>query len=425
MPPSTNLLPLTETTTPADEAAVAAAVAGAYEAGTPVYPIGGATQLDLGPIPAAAGLGLSTANLNRVVDYPADDLTITAEAGLTIAALAEHLNEKRQRLPIDVPWPKRATLGGIVATGADGPRRYGLGTIRDYVIGIRAVDGQGNVFAAGGRVVKNAAGYDLCRLLTGSLGTLAVITRVTLRVKPLPETSAWMAVDVADLATAERLLAELVDTRTQPMAIELLVNASLPEQRVPQLEQRVSPSAASVAGRLFVGFEGTDAEVRWMTEQLHDEWKRSGAAAEDRFTGADAETVSAGLVKHFYRSAGREADSLTVRIATMPGALTGVIGALLAVDPAGSIQAHAGDGMVLFRTSAASRDGTAAFIDGRLRPIATEAGGYLTVQSAPAGAVLSRETVWGPPDDTAPVMRRIKQKFDPKNLLNPGRFVYE
>ncbi|NQT36472.1 MAG: FAD-binding oxidoreductase, partial [Planctomycetes bacterium] len=286
------------------------------------------------------------------------------------------------------------------------------------VIGIRAVDGRGNVFAAGGRVVKNAAGYDLCRLLTGSLGTLAVITQVTLRVKPVPEASAWMAVDVADLTAAERLLAELVDTRTQPVAIELLYNASLPESRVAE-------PAVSTAGRLFVGFEGTGAEVRWMTEQLHDEWKRSGAAAGDRFTGADAETVSAGLVKHSYRSAGQEADSLLVRIATMPGALTGVIGALLQVDPAGSIQAHAGDGMVLFRTSAARRDGIAALIDGRLRPIATEAGGYLTVQSAPAGVALSRETVWGPPGDTAAVMRRIKQKFDPKNLLNPGRFVYE
>ena len=106
------------------------------------------------------GLALSLARLNRVVDYPARDLTITVEAGITLAELDALLVTEGQWLPIEVPQPPRATLGGVVATAWSGPRRYGWGQVRDYVIGISAVDGRGLPFKGGGRVVKNVAGYD-------------------------------------------------------------------------------------------------------------------------------------------------------------------------------------------------------------------------------------------------------------------------
>ena len=113
-------------------------------------------------------------------------------------------------------------LGGVIATNASGPRRYGQGTIRDYVIGITAVDGRGVEFHGGGRVVKNVAGYDFCKLLTGSLGTLGVITQVTLKVKPRPRVSSLVACDVASFEEAEKLLAAFGQSRTTPTAIELL-----------------------------------------------------------------------------------------------------------------------------------------------------------------------------------------------------------
>ncbi len=123
-----------------------------------------------------------------------------------------------------MPQPAAATLGGVVATAFSGPRRYGYGTMRDYVIGITAVDGRGTPFKAGGRVVKNVAGYDFCKLLTGSLGTLGVITQVTLKVRPLPERSRVSGVRTARSdAVAERLLAALVDSATTPTAVELLL----------------------------------------------------------------------------------------------------------------------------------------------------------------------------------------------------------
>src|SRR5688572_14394502 len=207
---SAAILPIKSTLTPAGQYDLAAAVRAAFETGTPVYPIGGGTSLDFGLPGKGEGTGLSLAGMNRVVDYPARDMTVTVEAGVTMKSLAELLATERQRLPVDVPQAERATIGGVVATNWNGPRRYGEGSLRDFVIGISAVDGRGLPFKGGGRVVKNVAGYDFCKLLTGSLGTLGVITQVTLRLKPIPEQSALMACSLPDVPSAERLLAALV-----------------------------------------------------------------------------------------------------------------------------------------------------------------------------------------------------------------------
>ena len=159
--------------------------------------------LDYGLLPKAPGVGLSVAGLARVIDYPARDMTVTVEAGIRVAEL-----QKLWRPGAAIADRRAAGRTGharrrAIATNTSGPRRFGNGTLRDYVIGISAVDGHGTAFKAGGRVVKNVAGYDFCKLLTGSLGTLAVITQVTLKVKPLPERSALVVAPVRDLAHAE------------------------------------------------------------------------------------------------------------------------------------------------------------------------------------------------------------------------------
>ncbi|MCA9156305.1 MAG: FAD-binding oxidoreductase, partial [Planctomycetales bacterium] len=178
-------LPLERTEQPTSPEALAEVVREAHETETPVYPIGGGCSLNFGLPAKKPGIGLSLTALHRVIDYPARDMTITVEAGATMAQLRDTLLAERQKLPIDVPLTDRATIGGVVATNWNGPRRYGYGAVRDFVIGIGAVDGRGRAFKGGGRVVKNVAGYDFCKLLTGSLGTLAVITQVTLKVRPL------------------------------------------------------------------------------------------------------------------------------------------------------------------------------------------------------------------------------------------------
>ena len=217
--------------------------------------------------PKSAGIGLSLAKLDRIIDYPAGDMTITVEAGIRMQALAAALADEKQRLPLDVPRAEQATLGGVVATNFNGPRRYGNGSVRDFVIGISAVDGRGTPFKGGGRVVKNVAGYDFCKLLTGSLGTLGVITQLTVKLRPIPEELSIVTCHPQDLQAAERLLAQLVHSQTSPAAIELLSGESWSTDPV------LAKTADATSLTLLVAFEGTAIEVGWMVEQLGREWQ--------------------------------------------------------------------------------------------------------------------------------------------------------
>jgi len=412
------VLPLTETVEPSDRAAVRDAVRDAYGADTPVYPIGGRTCLHYGVRPALPGIGLSLGRLARVVDYPARDLTITVEAGITMADLAAQLAKERQRLPVDVVQSDRATAGGVVATNRAGPRRYRCGTIRDYVIGIQAVDGTGMVFSGGGRVVKNAAGYNLCRLLTGSLGTLGVITQVTFMVKPIPESSAFLACELPDYHTADRLLADLVDGPTLPAAIEFLAGP------VWRDDPAVPAAWSSSMGRLVVGFEGTEPEVGWMLDQLSSRWSEAGIASPVTVSADRAGPLWHRLTEVLARLPdGEEPDRLTIEIRVLPGATMELVARLREVDPNCSIQAHAGDGVILARL-APDPDQAVGVLGDRIRPAVAAAGGHLVVLSYPRNIELDRSAVWGPPGDGAAVMQAIKDRFDPKGLLNPGRFAY-
>src|SRR5262245_55417521 len=153
--------------------------------GTAIYPHGGGTKLDLGNPPTRPGHAVDMRAFDRLIDFPARDMTVTLEAGMTIAALQSILANENLRLPVDVASAPEATVGGIIATNESGPRRLGLGVLRDYVIGISVMNDQGREFKAGGRVVKNVAGYDLCKLMVGSLGTLGIITQATFKLRPL------------------------------------------------------------------------------------------------------------------------------------------------------------------------------------------------------------------------------------------------
>ena len=148
--------------------------------------------MNIGYAPSRKGVVLGTKNLNKVIDYPARDMTVTVQAGILIKDLKEMLGKENQRLPVDDPYPANSSLGGFLATNTSGPRRFGWGTLRDYVIGISILNDEGVETKAGGRVVKNVAGYDFCKLHTGALGTLGVISQVTLKVKPNPEASAFI-----------------------------------------------------------------------------------------------------------------------------------------------------------------------------------------------------------------------------------------
>jgi glycolate oxidase FAD binding subunit len=408
-------LPIKTTLAPANQAELAAAVAEAYTSGSAIYPIGGGTSLDFGLPAKTPGSGLSLLGLKRIVDYPARDMTVTVEAGVTLKTLADLLAKEGQRLPLGIPLADKATVGGVVATNWNGPQRYGCGTVRDYVIGISAVDGRGMNFKGGGRVVKNVAGYDFCKLLTGSLGTLGVITQVTFKVRPLTEQCTLMACAVETTLQAEKLLAALVTSATNPVAIELLAGPAWDSE----------PALRTLAGAsgpeklyLVVGFEGSAVEVEWMTGRLHDEWCELGIEAP--ITIGDAADFWKKLVD--FPAAGNS--PLVLKASLVPSGVTLFIDALRMLDPHASIQSHAGSGIVIARLSAFPQEGLSRALVGNLQPAAAAQHGSLLVLSNPSGSEMTHQSAWGGLDAPFALMSAVKQKFDPKNILNPGRFVY-
>ena len=245
-----------------------------------VYPVGGGTMLGLGLPPSRPGWAVDVRPLNRIVDYPARDMTITVQAGVSVAELRRVLAAENQRLPVDVPHADRATLGGALAANVSGPRRYGFGTLRDYVLGITTVNDEGQEVKAGGRVVKNVAGYDLCKLHIGALGTLGVIVQVTLKVRPIPESQALLTVG-CDAAGLAALLDRLHDSRTRPACLD--VHNAEAARAVGRTAGVALPEAPWV---VVVGFEDGVEAVNWQVRQLMQEIPAAGIRGLDVRAGA-------------------------------------------------------------------------------------------------------------------------------------------
>jgi glycolate oxidase FAD binding subunit len=426
MPTAIDQLPLTDTLSPTTQADVAAAVCTAHDAAQPLYPLGGRTALDYGVAPAQPGLGLDLTGLARVVDYTPRDMTILVEAGIRMADLAVLLAAERQHLPIDVPRATDATLGGVVATNWTGPRRYGYGTIRDYVIGIHAVDGRGISFQGGGRVVKNVAGYDFCKLLCGSLGTLGVITQLALKLKPQPETSATIVAACADLATTDILLDRFVNLPAPPVAIDYLAGAAwkIPSAIREEFTRRGGQSEIrNSTPHLIIRVEGSAAEVDSLADQVQYEMWNGGGMNVARLTPADALWTQ--QIEFADRGLGDSSDNspLVIKIAVPPTAVTKMIAALYAHDPNCTVQAHAASGIIIARFAEFKSADLTKVLVGRLRPAAIHHGGSLVVLATTL-AGLTPHILWGNRTEATALAARIKQKFDPHNILNPDRFAY-
>jgi glycolate oxidase FAD binding subunit len=318
-----------------------------------------------------------------------------------------------------VPLPTAATLGGAISTNCSGPRRYGYGTLRDYVIGITAVDGRGVTFHGGGRVVKNVAGYDFCKLLIGSLGTLAVVTQVTLKVKPIARARRWLVCRLAEWKSAEQLLDALVRTPTTPAAIELLAGPAW-------CACKAVPSLPEGLLSLAVLFEGAPAEVDWQIDTLHDEWTGLGVPGRNTaaVNGSAAERLLAALTE--FPQAGIEGCSETPLVlkASVPASTVAqMVRGLTEVDPQVVIQCHAGNGTIVARLANFQAVDLTRVLVGKLQSAAANVGGTLTVLSTTLEGI-TPQIVWGARQGSFDLMESVKRQFDPHNILNPGRFIF-
>ncbi|TMS00101.1 FAD-binding oxidoreductase [Nonomuraea basaltis] len=343
-----------------------------------VVPVGGGTKLHWGRPPERCDVLLDMCCMNTILEHAAGDLVVRAQAGVTMDALAAALAEKGQELALDVPFAEGATVGGTLATATAGPRAFRYGTARDLIIGITVVLPDGTIARSGGKVVKNVAGYDLGKLFTGSYGTLGVIAEATFRLHPLPAARRWITAEL-DRAELPPVAAALAASQAEPSAAEV----DWPEPGGPLT--------------LAVLVEGAAAEARAETLRA--------LVGKGSVTGAQPPWW--GLISR---------DEVLVEV-RFPA--TGTPAVLDAVAGAGlSLRGSALSGRVLLESGGAIGENELAATVSRLRERVEAAGGRVSVLACPYEGV----DRWGQVSGL-PLMRRVKERFDPGRRMSPGRFV--
>jgi glycolate oxidase FAD binding subunit len=368
---------------PDDDEACAEALSLCHQENMAVVPVGGATRLELGNAPSRLDAFLMTTRLTGVEDHIPGDLTVAVRAGTTLEALNQQLARANQFLPLDAPHPGRATLGGILALGEPGLRRRPGARPRDLVLGLEGVLADGSRFKSGGRVVKNVAGYELIKLFVGSVGTLAVVTRVFLRLRALPEDTRSVALGFKRASAAERAWRELRELAHAPEVAVLL-----------------NPIAAEMLGlqtwTLLLRFEGLGEEVS------------GGVAA----CGGDALADAPWERIRDFPAGPHEKAELGLRGQVTPARTFDLAQSW---QDGGALVAYPDAGLVYSRTM----DPDAL---GDRQERAAAQGGVVVIERAPT-ALKNELDVFGETPGGFELMRQIKAKLDPTGILSPGRFV--
>jgi glycolate oxidase FAD binding subunit len=389
-----------------------------------ILPMGNGTKKEMGGIPEKVDVVLSMLRLNRMTDCDCDNLTLSAECGLTLDGVQKRLSMegKGYFLPIDPPFTEKATLGGIVATNSSGPKRLLYGTARDMIIGAKAVFPNGDIVTSGGKTVKNVSGYDLCKLLIGSYGTLGILCEMTFKLLPLPEQTATLLLPYETLEGAVQISKELLRSQYLPSSMEILNGLASEKLNLP-MNSRGNYLVA-------IGLDGvTEAIERQISEMgeratgngaLKVEVLRSGPHLSfwqsvrdfsDRMMKAGERFVL--LKSNFLISRCGDVMDRYEKIAKESGVDCGLI-------------CHSGNGILFSYVFVGQRAGSRReLIFSMIREfslVAVKNEGNLIVESSPP-ALKKKLDIWGDSRGDYAVMRRLKQEIDPKRILNPGRFV--
>jgi glycolate oxidase FAD binding subunit len=408
-PPGTAVdgVPVARVARPGSVAEAGQVLAAAAADGLAVAFVGGGSKLGLGNPPERVDLLVSTERLDQVLEHAAGDLVVRVQGGARLADLQAALAPAGQWLALDPPEP-RATVGGVVAANASGPRRLRYGTVRDLIIGITVVLADGTVARAGGKVVKNVAGYDLAKLFCGSLGTLGLVAEATFRLHPLPAAAAVVTLEVDSPQRVGAAVGPLLRSALEPSAVEL----AWPDWQLP--------------GRLTVVFEGIRPGVEAQAAACAELLGRVGTAAVAGPGETDAALDTLG-VRPFEKA------DVGVKVTCPPADLAAVLEDLRAGPSPwlGPVHAHAGTGVLWVASDFG--EGELEASGGRMVPALAGAvtaarerlaalGGSLVLVKAPPELKRAVDA-WGPAGDAVGLMRRVKERFDPDRRLSPGRFV--
>ena len=362
-----------------------------------VLPCGSGSKLDWGGLVEGVNIAVSTARLNRLVEHAVGDLTVTAAAGMKFADLQAVLGAVGQFLPIDPAYPQQATLGGIIATADTGSLRHRYRGVRDLLLGMTFVRSDGKIAVAGGRVVKNVAGYDLMKLFTGSYGTLGIISQVTFRVYPLPESSGTVILtgEAGALAQAAQIL---LSSALTPTAVDLLS---------PDLVTKLGLGKGT---GLIVRFQSIAESVQQQSARLLEVGEKLGLQG-TKCSEDDEHQLWQRLPETMWDSGTKSA--IICKIGIRPSEAVTFINQL----PIQDAWIHAGTGLGVLRFEAATAQTLL-----QVRQGCEAKGGFLTVLAAPTD-IKQELDVWGYTGSAIDLMRRIKQQFDPENILSPHRFI--
>ena len=399
---------------PAHPDDAAAVLARCDELGAAVVPRGAGAQMALGNVPERVDVVLDTTALDGIVAYTPADLTLGVQAGITLAALQARLREEGQHLPLDPPFAASATLGGLMATNTSGPRRVAAGSFRDLVIGAEVAGPDGSITKAGGMVVKNVTGYDLHKAHIGALGTLGLITRVNLKVAPLPACERTAVYGYASVLEAGGAVGAIVNLPAAPTAVDIVDRRLIGTAEAPDQ-----------AWMLAVRIGGTDAGVAAQLAMVHEALAPNGAAPRH---------LDGGAQRDFWRDAVAVAESpqdgspyTVCRMSALSSQIPSLLGSAAEIAVERGLEwraaAHAVSGVGRVRWTGGDGDAICRAIDD-LRRAAQMFNATVVVEAAPA-AVKRRLDVWGtdPANAAHALAGELRRAFDPHRTLNPGRFL--
>jgi glycolate oxidase FAD binding subunit len=376
---------------------VAEVVRYAHTEGLAIIPWGGGSHMHIGNVPARYDIALSLSRLDQIVEHEPADLTASCQAGITLERLRAQLGGHRQLVPLD-QWGEKTTVGGVLAANAAGPSRHAFGAPRDFTIGLRVVTADGRVTRTGGRVVKNVAGYDLIKLYIGSLGTLGIIVEATFKLAPQPR--------------AERTLLTAFDTPARACAFAAELQRRGLALRAAQL---LNPTAAS-ADHLAPGSSALVLDLAGTPQAVERSFREIGELAQD----APAELRDATDGNEAWGSVGRlspDSVALSCKVTALPTQLPSLIVSLEATDGPPRILALPTIG-VLYASWPHLEDAEQTVA--RLRTATSNTASSLVIEVCPPD-LKRRLDVFGEPPPSFDLMRRVKQQFDPKGTLSPGR----
>lgn len=352
-------------------------------------------------------LVVSTERLDQLIDHAVGDLTVTVEAGMPFAKLQEILAKSGQFLAIDPSFPDQATIGGIVATADTGSLRQRYNSVRDMLLGLTFVRSDGQVAKAGGRVVKNVAGYDLMKLFTGSYGSLGMITQVTFRVFPIPEASQTVVL-MGEPGAIAGATASLLGSALTPVSVDALT------QQTCQALNLTSVQGTALAVR----FQGMQSSIEQQTQRTVELGESLG------LTVVSDSTLEADLwtnLRKLMTAEGQEA-AITCKIGVRPSEAVAVLEQMNQILSAasawyGQVHTASGIGRIVFSEASLSPD-----LLLKVRSLCEQHGGFLSILQAPV-SLKQQVDVWGYPGNALDLMRKLKQQFDPASRLSPHRFI--